>query len=91
MVYRVAQEGLTNVVRHARASRVVLCLRGGDDDVTLTVRDDGVGLPADAASDPTGIRGMRERALMIGGELIIRPVRPSGTELRLWFPTRRNA
>jgi two-component system sensor histidine kinase UhpB len=89
VLYRVAQEGLTNVVRHARASRVELLLRGGDDDVTLIVRDDGIGLRADAESDPTGIRGMRERALMIGGELVIRRVRPSGTELRLWLPVQR--
>ena len=89
VLYRVAQEGLTNVVRHARASRVELLLRGGDDDVTLIVRDDGIGLRADAESNPTGIRGMRERALMIGGELVIRRVRPSGTELRLWLPVRR--
>jgi two-component system sensor histidine kinase UhpB len=88
VVYRVAQEGLTNVVRHAGACRVQLLLRGDADGVSLIVRDDGVGLPADAEADPTGIRGMRERALLIGGELVIREARPDGTELRLWLPHR---
>jgi len=89
VIYRVAQEGLTNVARHAQASRVELLLRAGENDVTLIVRDDGNGLPADAEADRTGIRGMRERALMIGGDLVIRRVRPCGTELRLRLPTQR--
>jgi two-component system sensor histidine kinase UhpB len=88
VIYRVAQEGLTNVERHASASRVQLLLRGDADGVSLIVRDDGIGLPADAEADPTGIRGMRERALLIGGELVIREARPHGTELRLWLPHR---
>jgi two-component system sensor histidine kinase UhpB len=88
VIYRVAQEGLTNVVRHANASRVQLLLRGDADGVSLIVRDDGIGLPANAEADPTGIRGMRERALLIGGELVIREARPRGTELRLWLPHR---
>lgn len=88
VIYRVAQEGLTNVVRHAGASRVQLLLRGGEDGVSLIVRDDGIGLPADAEADPTGIRGMRERALLIGGTLTIGEARPHGAELRLWLPSR---
>jgi two-component system sensor histidine kinase UhpB len=88
VIYRVAQEGLTNVVRHAGASHVQLLLRSDADGVSLIVRDDGIGLPADAEADPTGIRGMRERALLIGGELVIREARPHGTELRLWLPHR---
>jgi two-component system, NarL family, sensor histidine kinase UhpB len=88
VIYRVAQEGMTNVVRHARATRVQLVLRGDEDGVALIVRDDGIGMPADADADPTGIRGMRERALLVGGELAIRPAAPHGTELRLWLPSR---
>jgi two-component system, NarL family, sensor histidine kinase UhpB len=86
VIYRVAQEGLMNVVRHARASRAQLVLRGEDEGVALIVRDDGIGMPAEADADPTGIRGMRERALLIGGELVIRSAPPRGTELRLWLP-----
>ena len=63
-------------------------LREDEDGVALIVRDDGIGIPADAGTDPTGIRGMRERALLVGGELAIRRARPRGTELRLWLPSR---
>jgi two-component system sensor histidine kinase UhpB len=89
VIYRVAQEGLTNVVRHARASRAELVLRGGSDGIALIVRDDGIGLPRDLGADPAGIRGMRERALLVGGELTIREASPHGTEVRLWLPGRR--
>ena len=58
-LYRVAQESLTNVVRHADAERVELSLRSTGDGVTLTVRDDGVGLPDRADQHANGIRGMR--------------------------------
>jgi two-component system sensor histidine kinase UhpB len=87
VIYRVAQESLTNIVRHARAERVSLTLeseRGGD--VVLTVRDDGVGLAAEAVEDSTGIRGMRERALLVGALLSIRAVEPHGTEVVLRLP-----
>jgi two-component system, NarL family, sensor histidine kinase UhpB len=83
VIYRVAQESLTNVVRHAGASRAELVLRRQADDVILLVRDDGVGLPPNAERDATGIRGMRERALLIGAELVIRRAEPRGTEIRL--------
>ena len=87
VIYRIAQEALTNVVRHAHASRVQIRLCGvGDGGVTLTVRDDGIGPPPDTVADATGIRGMRERALLVDGELSIRAVLPRGTELRLWLP-----
>jgi two-component system sensor histidine kinase UhpB len=88
VIYRVAQEGLTNVVRHARATRIALALRGEPDGTLLIVRDDGVGMPARPQGDPTGLRGMRERALLVGGELVIGPARPRGTEVRLWLPAR---
>ena len=88
VIYRVAQEGLTNVVRHAHAKRVEILLRGDDDGVALVIRDDGIGMPAEPDSDLTGIRGMRERALLVGGELAIRRASPRGTELRLWLPGR---
>ena len=87
VIYRVAQEGLTNVVRHAAAQRVELKLqRAGDGGVTLTVRDDGIGLPDDVAEQANGIRGMRERALLVGARLMVRRVHPSGTEVVLRLP-----
>lgn len=88
VLYRVAQESLTNVVRHAHASQVTLSLTAGTDrGVVLVVRDDGVGLSAAAAGDSTGIRGMRERALLVSAELTVRSVEPHGTEVRMRLPT----
>ena len=88
MIYRVAQESLTNVARHAEASRADVVLRREDGAVLLVVRDDGVGVPPDADLDANGIRGMRERALLIGAELVIRRGGPRGTEVRLRMPSR---
>ena len=86
VVYRVAQEALTNVARHARASNVELSLEQNDDDVRLRVRDDGRGLPENALSSATGIRGMRERAMLIGAHLSISARERGGTELVLRVP-----
>ena len=72
VVYRVAQESLTNIVRHANATRACLSLRAEADGVVLTVRDDGTGFSPDDV-EQGGIRNMRERALLVGGELTIGP------------------
>ena len=84
VVYRVAQEALTNIARHSGATsvRIDLGLRG--DAVVLVVLDDGVG-----GVDPTagsGIQGMRERALMVGGELSVTHSDDGGTEVDLRVP-----
>jgi two-component system, NarL family, sensor histidine kinase UhpB len=87
VIYRVAQESLTNVVRHAQAEGVQLRLRAEPDGgVELVVRDDGVGLPHDAERESNGIRGMRERALLVGARLSLRRLDPRGTEVRLRLP-----
>ncbi|SCD83989.1 MULTISPECIES: HAMP domain-containing sensor histidine kinase [unclassified Streptomyces] len=86
VLYRVAQEALTNVVRHARARDVRLTLRALPRGVELTVADDGRGL-GDAA-EGAGLRGMRERALLIGAHLSIGPGPAGGTEIRLAVPLR---
>jgi two-component system sensor histidine kinase UhpB len=92
VIYRVAQEGLTNVARHARATRAELLLRREDGGaLSLTIRDDGVGLAAGADQSANGIRGMRERALLVGGTLAIGPAAPTGTEVRLRLPAREVA
>jgi two-component system, NarL family, sensor histidine kinase UhpB len=72
VVYRVAQESLTNVVRHAGATRAWLALRADAEGVVLTVRDDGTGFATEDV-DPGGIRNMRERAILVGGRLTIGP------------------
>ncbi len=85
-IYRIAQESLTNAVRHASASRIEIELRRGAGHVTLTVCDDGVGYRPNGAPEG-GVRGMRERALSIGAELRIGP-RPGGrgTQVTLDLP-----
>jgi two-component system sensor histidine kinase UhpB len=87
-IYRVAQESLTNVVRHARARHVELSLSVVDaGEVELRILDDGGGI-GEAAIDGTGsgLAGMRERALLIGGRLTIREREAGGTEVRLTVP-----
>ena len=87
-VYRVAQESLTNVARHAEASRVTIVLEQGIDSVVLRVIDDGRGFAADP-EEHGGLRSMRERALLIGAALAIKPARSNGVEVRLEVPTAR--
>jgi two-component system sensor histidine kinase UhpB len=87
VVYRVAQEALTNVARHAHATRVELQLARNGTGTTLTVRDDGVGLSPGALPSSHGIRGMRERAMLLGAQLVIRSERGRGTEISLSIPS----
>jgi two-component system sensor histidine kinase UhpB len=87
VVYRIAQEALTNVARHARASRTELRLERSGAQVVLTVRDDGIGLQLDAVRDSGhGVRGMRERAMLIGAGLAITRPPDGGTEVTLSVP-----
>ena len=87
-VYRVAQEAITNVARHARAREVELMLRADDHAVTLAVADDGQGISSHDLDSSHGVAGMRERALLVGGTLEIRRRIPQGTEVRLTVPVR---
>ncbi|MGW0083272.1 HAMP domain-containing sensor histidine kinase [Streptomyces sp. NPDC003393] len=99
VLYRVAQEGLTNAARHADAGRVEVALTHGDGTVVLDITDDGRGIKA--ACEGAGIRGMRERALLIGGALDITDApgtagsgsggRSPGTRVRLTAPVAPSA
>jgi two-component system, NarL family, sensor histidine kinase UhpB len=84
-LYRVAQESLTNVARHADARNVWLSLQPGRDSVVLRVVDDGRGLNGRLA-DGGGLRGMRERAVLVGAALAVKPARTGGVEVRLEVP-----
>jgi two-component system sensor histidine kinase UhpB len=87
VVYRVAQEALTNVVRHAGASRAEVALERAPDRLILRVRDDGCGLGEAAASGNGGIRGMRERAALIRAVLHVGSREDAdGTEVTLHVP-----
>jgi two-component system, NarL family, sensor histidine kinase UhpB len=86
VLYRVAQEALTNVARHADARNVTLALGRGDGAVTLTVDDDGRGVRSFVGHEARGITGMRERALLVHGRLWIGSAPTQGTRVRLEVP-----
>ncbi|HEY0159500.1 MAG TPA: PAS domain S-box protein [Thermoanaerobaculia bacterium] len=86
-VYRVLQEALTNVARHAGARTVDVRLRERDGMLYMEVRDDGRGIATTAKrAGGLGLIGMRERAGSVGGELRIEPGRPHGTVVTLAVP-----
>jgi PAS domain S-box-containing protein len=93
--FRVAQEALTNIARHARARNVWLVLRHDRAGLQLSVRDDGTGFDVGAARDRAragasmGLLGMQERVSLLGGELAISCPSIGGTELRALFPSVR--
>ena len=83
VLYRVAQEALTNVARHSASSRAELTIECDRDELRLIVRDDGLGLPP-GHMPGTGMRGMQERAALIGASLKIRN-RRSGSGCEVWL------
>lgn len=90
-LYRVAQEALNNVVRHARATNVLLRIGHVDGRATLSVRDDGLGfephpMPGGGPRHGLGLRGARERVAALGGELEVRSEPGRGTEIRVTVP-----
>jgi PAS domain S-box-containing protein len=90
--FRVAQEALTNVVRHARAKAVTVELRKDDGQIHLRVRDDGIGFDVIAVREKAvrgaslGLLSMEERAVLAGGGLEFNSVPARGTEVHAWFP-----
>ena len=91
-VFRIAQEALTNVVRHSGASNVRVSLHAGPEDLTLSIVDNGRGFDADNLDweDPLypayGLRGMKERAEILGGTLSIVSSKGEGTSVHMWIP-----
>jgi two-component system sensor histidine kinase UhpB len=86
VVYRVAQEALSNAARHSGAAHVAVVLRRGPDGVALSVADDGRGFAFAESERGLGIGGMRERALLVDGELTIESRPGAGTTVRLTIP-----
>lgn len=85
VVYRIAQEALTNVIRHAEATRATVALRQDGDRVLLTVVDNGRGFDHGAPGDG-GIAGMHERARLVDGELAVDSDPGTGTTVRFSVP-----
>jgi two-component system sensor histidine kinase UhpB len=86
VVYRVAQEALSNVAQHAAARRVELGLSADKEGVELTIRDDGRGFDPGRPTDSLGLSGMSERARLLGGRLDVDSRPGGGTALTLQVP-----
>jgi len=89
--FRVAQEALTNVVRHARAQTVSVELHRTPEALHLVVRDDGIGfdvMTAEQQGASLGLLGMRERVTLLGGEMDCQSAPGRGTEIHAFFPVR---
>jgi two-component system sensor histidine kinase UhpB len=84
-IYRIVQESLTNVSRHARAQTVTLSIESELGHVVVTVLDDGIGIEP-METDTAGLRSMRERAVLIGAALSVAPGLAGGTQVRLEIP-----
>jgi signal transduction histidine kinase len=86
-LYRIAQEAISNAIRHGKAKRLGITLSRHGGVIVLTVEDDGTGLPESWQKGPgLGTRIMAHRAGMIGGEIALEPNPTGGTLLRCWFP-----
>jgi signal transduction histidine kinase len=87
-LFRIAQEALTNVARHSKASKVQVRLRAAGSRVELSIRDNGVGLPPASQIRPEafGLTGMRARARSSRGELSLRSEPGKGVEVAVWVP-----
>jgi signal transduction histidine kinase len=88
-IYRLVQESLTNVVKHAAAERVGVALVEDGGSVHLTVSDDGAGFRSEAAGDGFGLLGMRERVALLAGHLEISSRPGAGTTVAVQLPVQR--
>jgi signal transduction histidine kinase len=94
IVYRIAQEGLTNIAKHAAATRVSLSVHRGDTEVTLMLEDDGVGFEAGGSSPGSEVReglGLSitaERVRTVGGTIEVRSAKGAGTSVTIRIPVR---
>lgn len=88
-IYRLVQEALTNVVKHAEANRAWVEVSEDKQQVTVTVRDDGTGFDPDRPGAGFGLVGMRERAELVNGRLLIESSAEQGTTVRVVLPAER--
>lgn len=92
--FRMVQESITNILRHAKASKIYVALRQREQSLELCIKDDGIGFggretSAQAANRPSlGLLGMQERAQALGGTITIQSLPGQGTEVHVWIPFR---
>jgi signal transduction histidine kinase len=95
VLFRITQEALTNIAKHARATHIVVTLGFAPTEVSLTVEDDGRGFDPEQTLQRTGrnagwgLLGMRERASLIGGQAVIESMPGQGARIRVTIPTTR--
>ena len=87
-LFRILQETLTNIARHAKAGRAWIRLEKKKNEITLTIRDNGVGLPPYKINHPLslGLTGIRERVIYCGGEIEFQSGKPKGTIVKVKVP-----
>lgn len=87
-LFRILQEILTNVARHAQASEIRITLSNEDGEIVLIVEDDGIGIAPEKLTNTKslGLMGMRERALLLQGEVAIEPLPKQGTRVTVTIP-----
>lgn len=87
-VFRIFQEALTNVARHANANRIFISLKEYKDNIILEIKDNGKGITFSQINDSRslGILGMKERAMLFGGTVIIKSSMKSGTTVKVELP-----
>ena len=92
--FRIVQESITNILRHAKATKIHVTLGQEENSLDLCIKDDGIGMsaremPGTAAVRSTlGLLGMQERAQALGGRITIQSLPGQGTEVRVWIPLR---
>lgn len=92
-IYRICQEALTNVYRHAAASMVRVALTVANDQISVEIWDDGIGIARQSVNHPKsfGLMGMRERARTLGGIVTVERGQPAGTTVRVQVPIKSRA
>ncbi len=92
-IFRIVQEALTNVMRHAAASQVNVSLKKKDHTLIVEVSDNGIGITEGRSAGPKsfGLIGIRERVRLLGGEVVIRGKPGEGTSVRVTLPDREGA
>lgn len=87
-LFRIVQEGINNIIRHANAQHVTLHLSAADDEYVITLKDDGQGFELDGARDswPHGIMGMQQRVRAMGGRFALESAPGKGTTLLVRVP-----
>jgi len=87
-LFRILQEALTNVIRHARATRVEVAIKYDGEGTRMIVQDDGIGIEPGIleSSNSMGLFGMKERALQCNGTLEMTPIMPHGTKISVFIP-----